>query len=476
MHAKVKRIAGQRWGSVVGITLGMTVLAALAVADESTKQAVAQQAQTSASTARISSEEFISSPFSDFFKVGNYPSALDALEALAKQYPDDPLVRRYQAIVLDRLTRYDEALAIYQELLVQDPTNVPTRFFRAQTYFRKGEKDKAIEDWKWVEQHSPSKEYRQWSQELQRQLDVRATRPVELRKFYLFGNVGWEYDSNVIVQSNDNGLTTAGDQNTGRFPLNLGVGYRLIQKPDHRFDIIYTARQSLNEGAFDEFNFTSQELALDFKKRMGVWDRDVTFGSRYEFRSGFLDGHLFSLDNDWLLSADVRLAPRARSFFYNRFTVSNYGPDGSNPPQTSRDGFYYDAGLTQYFYSADFRQYVFVGEELNLGKTRGANFSHLGTLTRIGAHTPVPYVPKTDFDISAGFRWAHYPRFTSLSSLDTARRLDNNWDLYTALTYRITPRLSTRVFYRYTNANNRNDFFQYGRHIGGIQLLFTQYF
>lgn len=424
----------------------------------------------------ISSESFISSPFADFFKAGDYPRSLDALEVLLTQYPDDPMLQRYRAVVLDRLGRFDAAMAIYEKLLERDPNHVPTRFFRAQTYDRMGQRDKAVAEWKWIRENSPSREYTVWSEEELRRVGVKVERRPERKKFYLFGNTGWEYDSNVILKSNDPGVGVGADKNASRLALNLGLGYRAIQKPGLRLDFTYTTRQSLNDDSLNEFNFTAQEFAMDARKRVRLGDRDVTLGSRYELAAGFLDGETFSLTNELRLSADARLTPRTRSYFYNRFTAANFGPDGSNPPQTSRDGFGYDLGLTQYFYSADFRSYAFAGEEFNLDNTRGANFTRRGTTTRIGLHVPVPYVQKTDLDTSAGFRWGEYPRFVSLSALDPATRVDNNWDYYVAVTHRISPRFSTRVFYRYINANNRNDFYQYDRQIGGVQLLFTKYF
>jgi hypothetical protein len=424
----------------------------------------------------IPSDAFISSPFSEFFRAGDYGQALVALDVLMKDYPDDPMLVRYRAIVLDRLGRTDEAMALYDQLLAKDPNHVPTRFFRAQTYNRKGEKQQAIDEFNWIVQNSPSKEYRVWSEEQLRQLGVRAARPVERKRFYLFGNTGWEYDSNVILKSNDPGVGFGADKNASRLNLNLGIGYRAIQRRKLRLDLIYTARQSLNDDGLDEFNFTGQELAVDLKRRVNWRDLDITFGSRYELNAGFLNGKTFSIDNQLRLSSDIRFSPRVRTYLYNQFTVSDFGPDGSNPPQTSRDGFGYDLGVTQYLYSSDYRSYVFLTEELNLDNTRGANFDKRGTTTRIGLRTPMPFLPKTDFDTSAGFRWGSYPKFESLSSLDRAQRYDNNWDYYVALTHRITPRLSTRIFYRLINANNRNDFFQYDRHLTGIQLLFTQYF
>ena len=437
---------------------------------------LADEEERRPSGSQIPSEEFIASPFAEFFKAGDYPRALEALEALAKQHPDDPLIVRYRALVLDRLGRYDEALALYQQLLTHDPNHVPTRYFLAQTYHHKGEKEKAIGEWSWIVQNSPSKEYRQWAKEDLDRVGIRLAQPFERKRFYLFGNIGTEYDSNPLLKPNDKALATPGDEKQAeRLSLNLGLGYRMVMRPDFRLDVAYTARQSFHTQDLDEVNFTSQELALDARKRVEIWNRDVTLGSRYDLRAGFLNSNLFSWDNQLTLSSDVRFTPRTRTYAYHRFTGSEFGPDGSNPPQTSRDGFYYDVGSTQYFYSPDFRRYLFIGEEFELAQTRGANFTRRGTSTRLGFHSPVPRVSKTDLDTSVGFRWGEYPRFVSLSSLDRATRVDNNWDFYVAFTHHITPRLATRLFYRQANANNRNDFFEYDRHVAGVQVLFTQY-
>ena len=113
----------------------------------------------------------------------------------------------------------------------------------------------------------------------------------------------------------------------------------MVQKPRGRFDVIYIVRQSLHDDTLDRFNYTAQELALDVTKHVDVFDRDVTLGARYGFLVGFLNGRLFSLSNEWLLSSDVWLEPRTRTSLYTRLTASDFGQDGSNPPQTSRDGF-----------------------------------------------------------------------------------------------------------------------------------------
>ena len=469
------RLRVDRWSLLLLLTVAGAAVAS-AGTPPSTSTQPTQQGGTGTTERLISSEDFIASPFARFLASGDLPRALDALDALAKEYPNDPLILRYRAIVLDQLGRYDDALAIYDQLLAKDPNHVPTRFFRAQTLYHKGDRQRAGEELQWVVDHSPSKEYRLWAKEELRKPGATVERRTERKKFYVFGNTGWEYDTNVPLKASDDGLAAGGDQNASRVSFNLGLGYRAIQRRGVRLDMTYVTRQSLNDDSLNEFNFTSQELAVDGRKRVELGNRDVTLGARYELASGFLDGDLFSVNNEFRLSGDARLTSHTRTYVFNHLTIVNFGPDGSNPPQTSRDGFGYDLGAIQYFYSDDFRRHLFIGEELNVDQTRGDNFIRRGCTTRLGVHSPVPYVPKTDLDANIAFQFGNYPRFSSLSALDPIQRVDNNWNTYLALTYRLAPRVSTRVFWRYINANNRNDFFQYDRQVAGVQLLFTQYF
>ena len=420
---------------------------------------------------------FLSSPFAEFFRAGKYAAALDALDVLAEQYPNDPLIIRYRAIVLDRLGRYDEAIALYNQLLARDPNHTPTKFFLGQTYAHQDDPRAAADAWRWVVENSPSEEYRRLAQEQLNQLEARAARPGVKKQFYLVGDVGVAYDSNPLLKPHDKALAVQGnEQQAERFSVNLGLGYQAVNRPDTRVDVISTTRQSLHDRGLDEVNFTSQEFALDARKRVSLWDRDVILGARYDLLGGFLNGDLFSLINRFLFSSDFRVTPHTRTYAYNRFSVSDFGPDGSNPPQTSRDGVYEDVGFLQYVYSEDFLTYLYVGQELEVDQTRGANFTRRGTSSRLGAHTPVPFVKQTDFDVSGTFRFGTYPRFTSLSSLDPERREDTNWILSVSVTHYWTARLATRLFYDFITAKNRNDFFQYDRHLTGIQLLFSQSF
>ena len=424
---------------------------------------------------RISTQEFLASPFARYFQAKDYPNALSALEALLHTYPDDPVILRYRARVLARLGRTRDAIVLYRRLISRDPRHAPTRIFLGEAYLQHGQPEAAAKQWRWVIRHSDSTPYRQWAQAQLNRLRVAGTRAkLPERRLYLVGLAGLKYDSNPLLKPNDKALAGQGNEKRGwNVPLDLTVGYPLVLKPAARVDILYLSRQLFHDGETDDVDTTMQGMAIVAKRRVDIGRQAVILGGRYGARVNFLRSELFSVVNRFLFSADTAFTPHTRTHVYKRFSFADFGPDGPNPPQTSRDGFRGGLGLTHYFYTADFRRYLFVSQEVNLDQTRGADFTRRGTASRAGLHAPVPGFLKTDVDISTGFEWGKYPRFVSRSSLDTERRRDARFDVYAALTYHWNTHWATRALYRFINNDNRNDFFDRTRHIAGVEVVFA---
>lgn len=428
----------------------------------------------------IAPDDFLASDASRYFQAGDYEKALVALNQLEKSFPKDELIQRYRAMTLDRLGKSKEAIEIFNRLLVTNPDHIPTHYFLGQAYARSGLYDDAAREWKKVAQDGEGTPYAFWAESALQQTQkfeapaASEKSPEKVDRWYIQARYGYEYDSNVILKPEDQTLSSAKDQDAGRHSLDLAIRYRLLSRRDTAVDLTYAGRQSLHDDHFEAFNYHSEEFGFNFRQRIQIGGKDVVLGARYEYLLGFLATDLYSQRNRFHLSADTRFTDHTQTIFYDRMTVSNYGPDGFNPPQTSRDGFENDAGLTHFFYNKDFQRYLFLRGEFNTAATRGSNFDSVGYTTRVGYHSPVPKLDKVSFDLSSGLEQHFYPGFTSTSSLDTSRRRDLSWDIYTSLTYALTKSFALRAFYRYVNGENQNNLYNYERQIGGFQIIYSR--
>ena len=394
---------------------------------------------------------------------------------LLAKYPNDPLILRYRGRTLEKLGRRKEALNAYRKILAMDPKNIPARLFLGLAYAKEGKREEGANELRWVARNSGSEEYRHWAQAQAARLHGgkrKFQKKVE-RKPYLLGKTAVAYDSNPLLVPDQESLSSRKQEDGVFYKLNLDVGYPLLLGKDRRLDALYLSRVILNDGGADQVNFATQGVALDTKRRVFWGGRAVVLDGRYDFRANFLRSDLFSVVNRLLLSADVSFWKRTRTSFYGRGSYSNYGPDGSRPSITSRDGWRGGLGVVQYFYTADLRSYVFIKQEVNGAATRGDNYDRLGYLARVGMHTPLDRASRWDADASVGFDRGNYPEFTSLSALEPAGRRDSRLDCYGALTYHWKPNLATRGFYRFINSDNRNDFFDRRRHIAGVEMVFS---
>ncbi len=423
----------------------------------------------------ISQGEFLASDFPKFFKKREFQKALDVIDSLLKKYPSDVLILRYRALTLDKLGRRREAIAGYKQILTQNPNHAPTHLFLGLAYARDGKSYDAEKELRWVVEKSGSEEYRHWAQAQLtrlRQMGKKADKKVK-KKPYLLGKIGAYYDSNPLLIPDDKGLTSRSDKDGVDFPINVSLGYPLVLEKDLRVDALYINQELIRDGGASDVNFISQGFALDAKKRKFFGGRAFLFGARYDVKVNFLRDNLFSAVNRFLLSADTALWPKTRTHLYARYSYSNYGPDGSEPSRTSRDGSRGGWGFVQYFYTPSLKAYFFSKEEVSFAETRGDNFDRWGSLTRLGIHTPLDFLGPADWDVSTGFDYGAYPEFSSLSTLDLGERRDKRLDVYTALTYHWRPSLATRAFYRFIYSSNESDFFDRKRHIAGMEVIFS---
>ncbi len=428
--------------------------------------------------AEISSQEFLSSDFVSFFKHKQYEKALKASDALLKKYPHDPLILRYRALTLEKLELSNEAIKLYQSILQFHPNDISARLFIGLAYIKEAQYHKAEKELSFVIKHGSTAGYRHWAQEQLRRLHLNkrlANKTIE-KKPYLLGKLGIDYDSNPLLIPDNKSLSTPGSKKASALYVSeLNVGYPLWLKKDFRLDILYIGQEYLHSREANQVDFSSQGFALDAKKRQFLGERPFLLGARYDFRANFLTSDLFSIVNRFFLSADTSFWRKTLTHFFTHFTVFDYGSkfEGTNLDQSSRDGVREGVGITQYFYTSDLKSFFFVKGEGDFDQTRGQDFNAQGGQVLLGFHTPLEFCRETDLDVSAGFDWLVYPDFSSLSVLDSRDRRDDGLDIYVGLTHHWKRNLATRIFYRYIDSKNNNDYFDRTRHIAGVEVIFS---
>jgi len=433
---------------------------------------------SSSFAAEISHKEFLSSDFVKYFKNKEYEKALQESDVLLKKYPHDPLILRYRALTLEKFNHPHEAIQLYQDILQVHPNDIPARLFIGLAYIKEAQYQKAEEELNFVIKHGSTVGYRHWAQEQLRRLRLnkRLVNKTIEKKPYLLGKLGIDYDSNPLLIPNNKSLSAPGSKEASALYVSeLNVGYPLWLKKDSRLDVIYIGEEYLHSKDASQVDFSSQGFALDAKKRQFWGDRPFLLGARYDFRANFLTSDLYSIDNRAFLSADTSFWRKTLTHFFTHFTVFNYGSkfQGTNHDQSSRDGVREGVGVTQYFYTPNLNSFFFVKGEGDFDQTRGKDFNSQGGQVLLGFHTPFKFCRKTDLDVSTGFDWQAYPDFSSLSALDSRDRRDNGLDVYVGLTHHWRPNLATRIFYRYINSENNNDYFDRTRHIAGVEVIFS---
>lgn len=421
---------------------------------------------------KISIEELSKSKAAILFQLGDYEQALEEFKKMSEEYPQDSLPKRYIGMTLTLLGRLDEAVTALQEAVQLDPQNPANHYFLARTYHEQGAREKAEQELNEVLRLDPEGFYGKPAKAAISIVQERARYKVS-RPWEVFGSVGYEYDSNVTLEPNDKALGSTADQNANRYYFNLGGTYKWFEKGKFRSNAGYRIYQSLHDDGLDEFNFTFQEFSLLNEYRTKHFGKEVTYALRYGIPLGFLDGDIFSFGNQFTASVKARLTRNTRTEVYHKYTHYEFGPDGRSPSLTSRDGEYNATGFFHRFYFSNFSRWVFTGYIIEPVAVRGDNFDKTEHSVQVGLHTPLPVMNKTTLDVFGEFSAGYYRHFSAqLSRLEHDNRLDHNWTLVVSLTHPLSAHWAIRTSYRYINANNKNDLFQYDRHVGGVELRF----
>lgn len=418
---------------------------------------------------RISYEELVETSAAKLFQLADYNQALQEFQNLEKTYEQDPLIKRYIGMTLTLLGRLDEAAKSLEESVQMDPDNPANHYFLARVYHEQGNRAGAETELKKVIELDKGGYY---GGPAKQALPLVEEKKLVYKPWDLWGKLGYEYDSNVTLESNEERIRSLEDQNAGRYYVSTGESYNWLERGRFRSQVKHEFYQSLHDDNLNEYNYTFNEFGINNRYKTKLMGKDTDYFLRFEIPFGFLDGNIFSFGVQAIAAMRMRLTKNTRSEIYHRYSHMEFGPDGSMPPLTSRDGEYNTTGVLHRYYFSRFKRNVYASYDISNAAAEGRNYDYVGHRVSTGFYTPL-LIENLSLDLSASFETTnHYHYSTELFTRQVNARRDNDWSFYCRLTYELTKNWSIQAYYRYVNANNKNDIFQHDRHIGGTNLQF----
>lgn len=222
-----------------------------------------------------------------YLETNDYRSAIDEFKAALKESPDDPLVVLYLGIALSR-SGDKEAETTLKKALLLNPREPRTNLELGIYYFSKGVFDEAKDYFENTIEIAPNTEFSAKAEEYLKRVTERAA----VKRWTLNISAGGQYDSNVILNPDDNPLPQGVSRRADwKAILYLRGKYNLITKEKLESSIGYSLYQNVHSNLSD-FNITQHLLELrgaygisPLLNLKGVYSFEYIFvgGERYDY-------------------------------------------------------------------------------------------------------------------------------------------------------------------------------------------------
>ena len=456
---------------VVMMLLAMTVPALAAQEYRPPQPENPSLQETKANPDEMSLEALSASPAAKAFQAGKYADALAEFQKLSQEYPKDPLIKRYIGMCTTLLGRLDEAAKTLEEAVKMEPEDPANHYFLARVYHEQGAQDKATKELAEVFRLDPDGYYGHAAKTAKPLVEEKALAR-KLWDLWIYG--GFERDTNVPLEPNDKELRGTPHPDAGRYYYSVGGTYDWLERGNFTSIAGYRTYQSFQDNKLNGFDYDFHEFSLDNRFRGKFFGKDALYKLRYELPVGFLHANLFTFANAGLASMTVPFFPGTDTEIFDKYSHIEFGPDGFQPPFTSRDGEYNTAGFIHRIYFAGRRGNVYGGYEYQIAATRGLNFDSYENFMQLGFHTPLDFInKKLTWDVNASMAYENFPHYSPIfDPRNSPDRADKNFTLYTRLTYQVDRHWAIRLEYTYTNVDDPNDVYAYHRHIGGANILY----
>ena len=380
-----------------------------------------------------------------------------------------------EAILAYQESRYREAWEILQQL---DRANPVVAHYRGLTLRELGQDEQADAELSYAQQHLPAvRETWHGAMSTLPQVDPselgdeRAARPWNLSLL-----IGTEYDSNVRLAPEFNGLGSGFRRSDARAVVGLFGDYQLARGDDWNVgangSLYQTAQFSL-----DEFNVSNFTGGLYANKGLGeCW----LVGTNYQFQNTLLDGDQFATNHRLVLNATYLEGWGHTTGYYEYDNLDIKAP--ALIPAQIRSGDTNAVGFTQAVYLEEGAGRLYLGYRYARTEADGADFDFHSNMFTARYETPleklgVSWLCDVVWDVEYRYFVEDYANPNSLDFSGRARD-DRRSEFRTGAQKFFTKQLSLRTDYTFVdNSSNTSNlfgvhFYEYDRHIFSTQLIY----
>ncbi len=307
----------------------------------------------------------------------------------------------------------------------------------------------------------------------QRYLKAIENRKHAPRLFQLQGNIGFEYDDNVVLEPNDDVLEF-GEQRDGRTVFSLAAKLTPVRQRDWQLGATYDLFQSMHV-TLGNFNVQSHTLGLFTQHQ---WGR-ITFRGAVNYNATLLDLDYFS--NGFTLQpslvvrqTDTLFAVISTSLNWTRYndTLSEFEDSGVR----GRDGHLVRAGLRQAMLFNQKKSSVSLGYQYEGSRNDGTDWEYDSHNITLGLYTPLWW--DITLYLDGAYHYRDYLNVNSfdqhplsvLTAEDQRERRDDRLTGSVALVRGIGSSLTLSLNYVHTRNRSNLNFFDYRRNVVSVQL------
>jgi hypothetical protein len=399
-------------------------------------------------------EQHIARGISDI-EADKFKDAAEEFNAALREKPDDPTATLYLGIALSR-SGDREAEAVLKRALSMNPQEPRTNLEIGIHYFGRGLYDEARDYFENTIKLSPDTDLSRRAEEYLRFIE----RKVAPKRWGLNISIGGQYDSNVVLNTEDSPLPQGiSDESDWRGVLYLKGRYSMVTHEKGEGSIGYSLYQSLHSELHD-FNIT-QHLA-ELRGRYGI-SPILDLRGAYSFEYVYVGGYDYDFAHSITPSIAIMEGKGFSTIVEYRYRDSHFMDSDLFANNSERTGVNNLIGITQ---NIPLRPSISarVGYTHDEDSTRKEYWDYKGDKGFMGVRFSMPYRVLLDI-------YGEYYRkgYEGVNPISGSKRRDTIQTYSASATKAFTERHSMTMGYSYIDNDSNLDIYTYKR---GITSLF----